>query len=110
MTDWPSIVGPALAAATVPRGLAGGTLTIGCSGPVALELQHLATTLIERINQHVGRVAVNRLRFVAEAVRATAAGAQPVPRAEPVRIEGVAEGPLRDALSRLGAAVRRDPA
>lgn len=110
MSDWPLIVGPALAASTVPRGLAGGTLTLGCTGPVALELQHLATTLIERINQHVGRAAVSRLRFVAEAARAPLAGAPPVRRPEPVPIDGLAEGPLRDALSRLGAAVRRDPA
>ena len=39
---WPSIIGPALAAVTNPRQLAQGTLKIGCSGPMAMELQHLA--------------------------------------------------------------------
>ena len=39
---WPSIIGPTLAAVTNPRQLAQGTLTIGCSGPMAMELQHLS--------------------------------------------------------------------
>jgi hypothetical protein len=110
MADWPIIVGPALAATTTPRGFAGGTLTLGCTGPVALELQHLATTLIERINQHLGRAAVVRLRFVAEAARAPKAPVQQAPRPEPVPIDGLTSGPLRDALSRLGAAIRSNPA
>ena len=55
MADWPTIVGPAIAAVTMPRRLHGGTLTIACAGPIAMELQHLAREVIERINTHLGR-------------------------------------------------------
>src|ERR1700676_5040642 len=61
---WTGIVGPALGAVTTPRGVSQGTLTIGCSGPVAMELQHLSTELISRINQSLGSQTVRRLRFV----------------------------------------------
>ena len=37
---WAGIVGPALADATMPRRLSQATLTINCSGPMAMELQH----------------------------------------------------------------------
>ncbi|MCS6930802.1 MAG: DUF721 domain-containing protein, partial [Acetobacteraceae bacterium] len=63
MADWPELVGPALAAVTEPERFSAGTLTIACAGPVALELQHLAPQLIERINAGLGRAAVERLRF-----------------------------------------------
>src|SRR6185312_14922199 len=63
MADWASIVGPALAAVTAPQRVAAGQLTIACSGPIAMELQHLATELIDRINTHLGVETVQRLRF-----------------------------------------------
>ena len=106
IADWPAIVGTSVAEASTPRRFAAGTLTLGCSGPVAMELQHLAAMLMERINRHFGRPLVQRLRFVQEAVPTRAGTA--VPRAEerpPVEIEGFAPGPLRDALGRLGARV-----
>ena len=106
MADWPVIVGPALAVAAQPRRLAGGTLTLGCVGPQALELQHLATALIGRINAHLGSIVVERLRFVQE--RPAAPPPPPRPAAPPVAVPQVAdlpEGGLRDALERLGRAV-----
>jgi hypothetical protein len=63
MADWDAIVGPAIAAVTQPKRLSAGTLTIACAGPIAMELQHLAGPLIERINGAIGRVVVERLRF-----------------------------------------------
>jgi hypothetical protein len=78
MADWPQMVGPALAAVTSPQRLSAGTLVLGCSGPVAMELQHLAPELIGRINGHLGRAAVERLRFV-RSPRLPA----PAPRAPP---------------------------
>lgn len=110
---WPDVVGPALARVTEPRRLSAGTLTIGCVGPVALELQHLAGPLMERINLHLGRALVQRLRFVQEArvpVRDPLPPPAPPPRLDPAAIEGVAEGPLREALASLGAWVLRDRA
>lgn len=112
MADWPSIVGPDLAASTVPRRLSAGTLTLGCGGPVALELQHLAGPLMERINGAMGRPAVQRLRFVQEMIRPPArpAARRPPPQAAPVPVDGMPDGPLRDALSALGQAIRADRA
>lgn len=111
MADWPGVVGPAIAAVTVPRRLSAGTLTIGCSGPMAMELQHLAPQLIGRINAALGAVTVQALRFVQQAP----AGARPAPArpAEPLpdtvrgALDTVGNAPLRDALARLAAGVYR---
>jgi hypothetical protein len=78
----------------------------------ALELQHLAPLLIERINAHYGWRCVGRLVLKQG----------PVPRPRPARpalpelssedharlaetTAGIAEEPLREALTRLGSAV-----
>jgi hypothetical protein len=104
LADWAAIVGPRLAMETRPRKLSGGQLTIGCAGPVALELQHLAAALIERINTHAGERLVERLRFVQDLSTRPAAppptGARPKP--EPPRpVDDIEPGPLNDALARL---------
>ena len=110
--DWAEIVGPQLAAETAPQRLASGTLTIACSGPIALELQHLSAALSERVNRHLGRDAVQRLRFVQMPPASLPAPAQ---RAKPdlaaadaraaAAVAALPEGPLREALLALGRAV-----
>jgi hypothetical protein len=115
LADWEAIVGPALAAETLPRRLSAGTLTIACAGPIAMELQHLSEALLGRINGHLGQVVVTRLRFVQEALaarpRAAPQAAPPGAREAARRaVAGLAEGPLRDALERLGRAVLTPPA
>jgi hypothetical protein len=110
MADWATIVGPALAAVTTPRGLTAGTLTIACSGPVAMELAHLADELRGRINGHLGRQTVTRLRFVQTIPPPLAApvAAKPPARAAARAAAVVADlpdGPLKDALAGLGALV-----
>ena len=108
--DWEAIVGPALAAVTLPKRLSAGTLTLACAGPVALELQHQSQALIGRINSHFGRLLVDRLRFVQDATAAARPlAAPPRPPPTPVAID-MPDGPLRDALAALGgriAATRR---
>lgn len=116
MADWTEIIGPALAAATRPRRLASGVLTLSCSGPIALELQHLTGPLMERINAHFGRTLVEGLRFLQDA--GPAATRPPPPRRQagnpPIEVPGLPPGPLRDALAALGGALvaeeKRDPA
>ena len=112
---WPGIVGPVLGEATAPRRLVQGTLTIGCSGPIALELQHLSTELISRINQYLGSQTVLRLRFV----QSVSTRAQPRTRLKPneaarkAASEAVArlpDSPLRAALAALGSAVLTESA
>ncbi|HEV7265940.1 MAG TPA: DUF721 domain-containing protein [Falsiroseomonas sp.] len=113
LADWAMIVGPALASATSPLRLSAGTLTLACAGPVAMELQHLAPELIGRINGHLGRLAVERLRFVQQAQSGgRRAPAPPPPQAAlppPVeaRIGALPEGELRQALENLARGVYR---
>ncbi len=114
MADWAQIIGPALAAVTQPVRLAGGTLTLGCSGPVAVELQHLAPELISRINAHLGRTAVERLKFVQQAPAGTPVGGIPprpvtLPADLEARLATLPPGDLRDALAKLARGVYRKP-
>ena len=78
LTDWATIVGPALAAVTIPRRLTGTSLTLACAGPIAMELQHMSSELAARINGHLGRVVVERFRFVQEALPVPAGRQYPV--------------------------------
>lgn len=112
MADWSAIIGPALAAVTTPMRLASGQLTIACSGPIAMELQHLAAELIARINTHLGSSTVQRLRFVQtlppprqpDAPPSAPPGAALVRQAE-AAVCGLPQGELRAALASLGASV-----
>ena len=106
LSDWDEIVGPDLAASTAPRRLTGGSLTLSCSGPTALELQHLSDQLIARINGHLGREVVVRLRFVQDASPVPTRPPSPKRRSKPVQVHGLPPGPLHDALVALGRAVR----
>jgi len=108
LADWEAIVGPAIAAVTTPRKLFSGSLSIACSGPMALELQHLQEQLMSRINGHLGRVAVTRLRFVQDMGAPRAPPPRPRPAPEPdasAAVATVPPGPLHDALEGLGRAV-----
>ena len=109
VADWEAIVGPAIAAVTVPRKLFSGTLSIACSGPIAMELQHLSDQLTARINGHVGRIAVTRLRFVQTMMSPPVAPrrvVRPAAAAEAARaVASLPPGPLRDALEALGRMV-----
>ena len=107
---WAGIVGPSLADTTIPRSLVQGTLTLGCNGPVAMELQHLSTELLARINQYLGGQTVRRLRFAQTMNISTSP--RPIPRENPSvelaaskAVTDLPEGPLRDALFGLGRAV-----
>lgn len=113
MADWAEVVGPALAAVTSPKRVTSGTLTIGCVGPVAMELTHLAPELIARINAHMGRPLVERLRFVQQAA-GSIAPPRPRPKPETVlppaveaAVERLPAGELREALAKLARGVYR---
>ncbi len=114
LADWEAIVGPALASVTAPERCVAGTLSLACAGPVALELQHLAPKLIERINTHLGRSLVTRLRFhqvpLSPSPRPpTARTIGPeVEEALRARLDSFPEGALREALERLGRTIARE--
>ena len=107
MADWPQIVGRELAGMTTPRRIHAGVLTINCSGPMALELQHSSAQVLDRINTHLGNIVVKKLGFVQEPPPARPASPLPMPPpSDPVIIEGIPDGPLREALAALGALVK----
>ncbi len=124
ITDWPRIVGEDLAATTAPIKLAfprgersGGTLHLRVSGGgAALELQHMESQIIERLNAHLGYGAVAALKLVqgGRARREAARKERPqnaVPAPDiaacPSRemIAEIEEPGLRAALERMGALV-----
>ncbi len=107
LADWELIVGPAIGQVTTPRKLFQATLAIACSGPIAMELQHMAPTLIARINAHLGQTAVTRLRFVQDHVapRPQPQARRPAEAAAQAAVADLAPGPLRDALESLGRMV-----
>jgi hypothetical protein len=116
LADWAAIVGPALAARCQPVKLArdsdgrGGVLHLRVSSTAALELQHAAPQIVERINTHFGHPAVARLRLIqaplGRAVRPTARPLRPLSPEETARIDGavasVGDEELRRALAGLG--------
>ena len=70
VTDWAAIVGPELAASSLPERLSfaqgerrDGMLQVRVTGAFALELQHLEPMVIERINSYFGYRAVARLKI-----------------------------------------------
>ncbi len=112
LTDWEALVGPGLAARTLPRRLDRGTLVIACSGPTAMELTMLGPALIGRINSGLGRAAVQRLRFIQAVVKGPAPRPAPpppvvLPAGISARLAAAPEGPLRDALEKLAQGVYR---
>ena len=71
LSDWASIVGPLLTdrcqpvRVDFPRGKAqGGTLELHARGGAALELQHLAPQVAQRVNTFFGFAAIRRIRIV----------------------------------------------
>jgi hypothetical protein len=110
MADWAAIVGPDLARATAPKRLIRGVLTIGCAGPVAMELQYLGAELMNRINAHLGSSVVSQLKFIQvsldfPAPRKPVAIAPAIVAAAEAAVADVPEGDLRSALAALGRAV-----
>lgn len=110
LSGWRDIVGPGHAAQTTPQRLSAGTLTIACAGPVAMELQHHAALLIERINTWSGEKLVTRLRFVQDPTAGQPTRKATASRAarQAVSLPTLPEGPLREALEALGASLRHE--
>ena len=101
LADWPQLAGPELAARAAPVKFAGGTLTLGCTGPTAMELQFAEAQIIARLNLALGQNMVERLRFVQHAPRPPATPpARPAPRDVPVPND-LPPGALGEALARL---------
>src|SRR6185295_3159682 len=122
VTHWEDIVGPELAGRSEPMRLSWpkrddpdsvGTLVVRVEGAYAIELQHLAPVVMERVNRYFGWRCVGRIAIRQGPVTPRA----PVPLApaepEPAAVAELAEtiGPFEDkslgqSIARLGAFVR----
>ncbi len=109
VADWEIIVGPKVAAMTVPRRLDRGVLTIACAGPAAMDLHYMAIEVINRINTHLGGLPVHTLKFTQAGMPRKPPPTRPSPPEAILEAqEAVADlpdGELKDALAALGRVV-----
>jgi hypothetical protein len=89
-----------------------GVLVLRVEGPAAIEIQHLGGVICERVNRFLGWRAIERVALrQAPLRRASRTSAKRPDAAAAARIaealSEVADEDLRQALGRLGAAVRR---
>jgi hypothetical protein len=112
--EWTAVVGTELAATTWPEGLGrDGTVQLRVVPGRALELQHRAPLVIERINLYFGRALVSRLVIrqgpLPYAGKPAAIPAERLSTAETsalaAQLDTVADAGLRDALAGLGRVV-----
>ena len=91
----------------------GDDAAVRVEGPIALEIQHLSPVILERVNRFLGWQALGRVRLRQAPLRrgSTSMSQQ---RLDPESIAHVAAGlsdiadpKLRDALARLGAAIKQ---
>jgi hypothetical protein len=123
---WPDLVGERLGTASLPLkvewprrrpGETGrsepATLVVRVEGAFAIELQHMAPLVVERINAIYGWRCIGRIVLKQGPVGRAARKPKPIPplpsaddcRRVAVATSGVAAEPLREALTRLGHAV-----
>jgi hypothetical protein len=122
---WKEIVGEALAGRSEPVKLVksrtgGATLELRVAGPVAALVQHQAPLILDRLNLYLGPGAVAKLRIVQGPLSKppTVAASGPTRRTRApldaaaerelkVSLAEAPDGPLKDALLRLGREVLR---
>jgi hypothetical protein len=123
ISRWHDIVGPEIAGHSEPlkinwprttgeKAPEPATLVLRVEGPAALEIQHLSALILERVNRFFGWQAIGHIALRQAPLRHRA---QPAPReADPAMAARIAEAlpgveneELRQALGRLGAAIKR---
>jgi len=120
---WADIAGPEIAAHSEPMKItwprAAGedspepaTLVLRVEGPAALEIQHLSAVILERVNRFFGWQAIGRIALRQAPLRRREPPAPPPPLDPEIaaRIANslpVEDEDLRQALGRLGAAIKR---
>jgi hypothetical protein len=123
ITHWSDIVGAEIAAHCEPLRLKwprGGdpdapepaTLVLRVEGPVAIEIQHLSPVILERVNRFfgwraVGRLALRQAPLARRAVPPERPAPDPEAAARLAATLDVSDEDLRNALARLGAAIKR---
>ncbi|HEX3710619.1 MAG TPA: DciA family protein [Pseudolabrys sp.] len=89
------------------------TLILRVEGPVAIEIQHLSALILERVNRFFGWQAIGRIALRQAPLRRPERPKAP-PAPDPAVAAGIAQSmpqvedeSLRQALGRLGAAIKR---
>lgn len=124
ISRWADIVGPEIAAHSEPLKISWpravgdnepepATLVLRVEGPAALEIQHLSAVILERVNRFFGWQAIGRIALRQGPLRRreTQPPSPPDPAAAARIAESlpdVADDDLRQALGRLGAALKRN--
>jgi hypothetical protein len=126
LENWSAIVGPQLAVMSQPVRLsrrkggrdgedtAGGVLTVKAEGAIALEIQHLAPQIIDRLNSYYGHAAISRLNIIQGPVTITPSPLNPPPiKEEDISaladdFEEIETPRLKRALASLALLMRRD--
>jgi hypothetical protein len=100
--------------ARAPRGADSepATLVLRVEGPAAIEIQHLARVILERVNRFFGYPAAARIAIRQAPLKRRARPRPPPPdRQAAARIAeslpAIEDEDLRQALGRLGAAIKR---
>jgi len=124
LARWRDIAGPEIAAVSEPLKInwprpvrdeapEPATLVLRVEGPAALEIQHMSAVVLERVNRFFGWQAVGRLALRQAPLRRRVERKRPASPAPEVAA-GIADGlpdiadeNLRQALARLGAAVKQ---
>jgi len=101
LADWPQLAGPELSRRAAPVKFAGGTLTLACTGPTAMELQLLGPQIISRLNLALGHNMIERLRFIQQAPAIPAPNTPRLARDSAPPPDNLPEGPLGAALAEL---------
>jgi hypothetical protein len=127
VTRWSEIVGAEIAAHSEPikiqwqrgggsersgNGQEPGTLVLRVEGPAAIEIQHLANVICDRVNRFLGWRGVARLALrqapLRRAERKRAPASDPAVFAHiEAGLGDISDQALKQALARLGTAVRR---
>jgi hypothetical protein len=125
VTRWADIAGAEIAAHSEPirinwpRAVQGdlpseepATLVLRVEGPAAIEIQHQSAVILERVNRFFGWAAIGRIAL-RQAPLARRPGKKTVTPPDPAAAERIAQSlpvedeGLRQALGRLGAAIKR---
>lgn len=111
--QWPRAFPSAAGGSGPDRGQPPGTLVLRVEGPAAIEIQHLAGLICERVNRFLGWRAVERV-VLRQAPLRRALRRRSVPVADAAAVARIAatmpeiaDEELRQALARLGAALQR---
>jgi hypothetical protein len=123
VTRWTEIVGAEVADHSQPEKIQWsrthdgrlpepGKLVLRVEGPMALEIQHLSSIILERVNRFFGWQAVGAIRLRQAPLRRSVRDVHPAPDAQAAArimagLTDIRDEKLRDALARLGAAIKQ---